>query len=153
MNAMNTMTYKGYTAVVELDQEDGSLFGRVMGLRDVITFEAETVPRAIEEFHNSIDSYLELCASRGEEPEKPYSGNFLVRIDPELHRELARYAAQRDSSINAVVTDTIAELIQRAADLPPRRVQASQARSVSAAEPRDPKTGLPILKRTRSKGA
>ena len=77
---MNVMTYKGYTAVLEIDQEDGILFGKVIGLRDGITFEAETVPQATEEFHRSVDFYLEVCASRGEDPEKPYSGNFMVRI-------------------------------------------------------------------------
>jgi predicted HicB family RNase H-like nuclease len=147
------MTYKGYTAAVELDEEDRILFGRVMGLRDVITFEAETVPQAIEEFHNSVDTYLELCASRGEEPEKPYSGNFLARIGPELHRELARYAAQRDASINAVITDAIAELIQRAADLPPRRAEVPPGKPTSALESRDPKTGRALAKRKKAKGA
>ena len=32
------MKYKGYTAVVELDEEQSVLFGRVIGLRDAITF-------------------------------------------------------------------------------------------------------------------
>ena len=59
------MKYKGYTAVVELDEEQSVLFGRVIGLRDVITFQAETVSQAIEEFHQSVDSYLEFCAQRG----------------------------------------------------------------------------------------
>jgi predicted HicB family RNase H-like nuclease len=148
---MNTMTYKGYTAVVELDQEDGILFGRVMGLRDVITFEAEAVPQAIEEFHNSVDSYLELCTSRGEEPEKPYSGNFLVRIGPELHRELARYAARRDASINAVVTDAIAQLIQGSAGHPPRPVAGQATPVATHGAPGEVETGRG--KRTRARRA
>ena len=32
------MKYKGYTAVLKADEEQGILFGRVLGLRDVITF-------------------------------------------------------------------------------------------------------------------
>ena len=150
-DAMNTMTYKGYTAVVELDQEDGILFGKVMGLRDVITFEAETVPQAIEEFHTSVDSYLELCESRGEAPEKPYSGNFLVRIGPELHRELARYAAQRDASINSVVTDAVGKLVQGSAGRPPRPV-ADQATPIAThGSPGEVETGRG--KRTRARPA
>ena len=63
------MKYKGYTAVVDLDEEQGVLFGRVVGLRDVITFQAETVARVIEEFHQSVDSYLEFWGSVERLPE------------------------------------------------------------------------------------
>ena len=83
------MKYKGYTAVLKADEEQGILFGRVVGLRDVITFQAETVSQAIKEFHISVDTYLELCRSRQQSPEKPYSGNFMVRVNPELHRQIA----------------------------------------------------------------
>lgn len=102
------MKYKGYTAVVELDEEQGVLFGRVIGLRDVITFQAETVAQAIEEFHQSVDSYLEFCGSRGERPEKPYSGQFMVRIDPAVHRELASRAEIEKISLNALVVKLLA---------------------------------------------
>lgn len=63
--------YKGYTGVPELDLEAGILFGRVIGLRDGITFQGETVPEAIQAFRDSVDDYLEFCAQRGEKPEKP----------------------------------------------------------------------------------
>jgi predicted HicB family RNase H-like nuclease len=102
------MKYKGYTAVVELDEEQGILFGRVIGLRDVITFQAESVAQAIEEFHHSVDSYLEFCAQRGERPEKPYSGRFMVRIDPTMHRELASRAEIEGISLNGLVEKLLA---------------------------------------------
>jgi predicted HicB family RNase H-like nuclease len=95
--------YKGYTAVVTLDEDQGILFGRVLGLRDVITFEATTVAEAIEEFHATIDFYLEACAADCEEPDRPYSGNFQLRIDPELHRRLAVAAQERGQSLNSLV--------------------------------------------------
>lgn len=68
------MRYKGYTGVTKVDLEDGLLFGRVIGLRDVITFQAETPRNLVEEFQRSVDFYLDFCASRGESPERPYSG-------------------------------------------------------------------------------
>jgi predicted HicB family RNase H-like nuclease len=68
------MKYKGYTGIVEFDEASGVLFGRVIGLRDVITFEGESVAEVIQAFHDSVDVYLEFCAERGESPEKPYSG-------------------------------------------------------------------------------
>jgi len=99
--------YKGYTAVLKADEERGILFGQVLGLRDVITFQAETVSQAIKEFHISVDTYLELCRSRQQSPEKPYSGNFMVRVNPELHRQIAILAQVRSVSINALVASLI----------------------------------------------
>jgi predicted HicB family RNase H-like nuclease len=105
--------YKGYTAVLKLDEEQGILCGQVIGLRDVITFQAESVPQAIEEFHTSVDSYLELCRSRQESPEKPYSGNFMVRVDPELHRQIATWAQVESVSINSLVASLIRHACER----------------------------------------
>lgn len=99
------MKYKGYTGVVEFDEEAGTLFGRVIGLRDLITFEGESVAEVTQAFYDSVDVYLELCAERGESPEKPYSGQFVLRIDPQLHRELSRVAEERRVSLNSLVEE------------------------------------------------
>jgi len=65
------MKYKGYTGFVERDEEAGIWFGRVIGIRDVITFKAETIEQARKEFEISVDDYLEFCQDLGEEPEQP----------------------------------------------------------------------------------
>jgi predicted HicB family RNase H-like nuclease len=67
------LEYKGYIATVEA--EDGVFFGRVAGLRDVITFEGSTFAEVEQAFHESIDDYLAFCAERGEPPDRPYSGS------------------------------------------------------------------------------
>jgi predicted HicB family RNase H-like nuclease len=97
------MKYKGYTGVVEFDEEAGVLFGRVVGLRDLITFEGDSVAEVTRAFHDSVDVYLELCAERGEEPEKPFSGHFVLRIDPKLHRAISHAAEERGVSLNSLV--------------------------------------------------
>lgn len=107
------MKYKGYTAVLKADEQQGILFGRVLGLRDVITFQAETVSQAIKEFHISVDTYLELCRSRQQSPEKPYSGNFMVRVNPELHRQIAILAQTKSVSINSLVASLIRDAAKR----------------------------------------
>jgi len=103
------MKYKGYTGIVEFDEESEVLFGRVIGLRDVITFEGESVAEVIQAFHDSVDVYLEFCAERGESPEKPYSGQFVLRLDPRLHRELANAAQARTTSLNALIEGILEE--------------------------------------------
>ena len=46
-----------------------------MDLRDVITFQGKSVDELEKAFKDSIDDYLEFCEERGEEPDKPFSGD------------------------------------------------------------------------------
>jgi predicted HicB family RNase H-like nuclease len=103
------LKYKGYTGVTELDTDAGVIFGHVIGLRDVITFQGTTVEEVVKEFHESIDAYLEFCASRGEAPEKPYSGQFVLRIDPTLHRAIAHAAETKGTSLNTLIESNLRE--------------------------------------------
>lgn len=101
------MEYKGYTGIIEVDEASNVLHGRVVGLRDVITFQGETVAEARQAFEDSVDDYLEFCAERGEAPEKPYSGKFVVRLEPAMHRKLAAQAEAKGTSINALVVEAL----------------------------------------------
>src|SRR4051794_27787621 len=93
------MTYKGYTGVIEVDEEAGELYGRVVGLgRDGISFVGQTIEEARACFEKSVDFYLEHCAATGKEPERPFSGILTVRVAPETQRELARVAGLRGVS-------------------------------------------------------
>lgn len=101
------MEYKGYVAQVEYDDEQGVFHGEVVNLRDVITFEGECVAELRQAFHESVDDYLAFCAQRNEEPEKPFSGTFTVRIPPRLHRDIALQARIRHHSLNSWVTKVL----------------------------------------------
>lgn len=101
------MEYKGYNAIVELDEDSGVLHGEVVNLRDVVTFEGETVAEIRAAFQDSVDDYLEFCHSRGENPEKPYSGRFVVRVNPVLHKKIAVRAKLSRKSLNAWVAETL----------------------------------------------
>jgi predicted HicB family RNase H-like nuclease len=79
---MNVMTYKGYEAVVQYGEGAEIFHGEVMNLRDVITFQGSSAEELKQAFANSVEDYLAFCQERGEEPEKPYSGQFAVRADP-----------------------------------------------------------------------
>ena len=82
---MDTMTYKGYTARVEYDERDDLFIGRILGIRDIISFHGETVAQLRAEFELAIKDYLAECKEQGIQPEKPASGKLLLRIPPELH--------------------------------------------------------------------
>jgi predicted HicB family RNase H-like nuclease len=104
---MNTMTYKGHEAVVSYD-EDAELFhGEVVNTRDVITFQGGSVADLKQALADSIEDYLDFCRSRGEEPDKPFSGQFVVRVAPPIHRA-AVSAARRDGvSLNKWVSGVL----------------------------------------------
>jgi predicted HicB family RNase H-like nuclease len=110
------MKYKGYTGLVELEEGSDVLFGRVIGLRDVITFQGESVAEVTQAFHDSVDDYLEFCETRGENPEKPYSGQFVLRLPPLLHRELANLAQAQCTSLNALIEDLLQKKVDHGAE-------------------------------------
>jgi predicted HicB family RNase H-like nuclease len=106
------MEYKGYIGKVEIDDEAGILHGEVINIRDVITFEGVTVDEVHKAFQESVDDYLEFCAQRGESPEKPFSGKFVVRLPTELHRKAYIQAKLADKSLNSWVTEVLQSVLQ-----------------------------------------
>jgi predicted HicB family RNase H-like nuclease len=109
------MTYQGYTAVLEVDAPSGVLVGHVLGTRDEIVFQGRTVEEARASFHATVDFYLQRRAAAGQEPDKPFSGRFNVRIDPAMHRGLVLDAEARKLSLNDVVKRAFAAYLARTA--------------------------------------
>ncbi len=101
------MEHKSYTGKVEFDDESGVFHGEVINLRDVVTFEGKTVAELRKAFRDSVDDYLAFCAERNESPEKPYSGRFVVRVDPSLHKAIAARAKLQNKSLNAWLHDVL----------------------------------------------
>lgn len=56
---------------------------------------------------------MEFCKERGEEPEKPFSGQFVVRTDPELHKDVSLAARREGVSLNKFVTKTLERAVRR----------------------------------------
>jgi predicted HicB family RNase H-like nuclease len=111
---MNTMAYKGYTARVDYSEEDGCFIGHIAGIRDVIGFHGESVTELRTAFEEAIDDYLETCRKLKREPNHPYSGQFRLRLPPELHARAAIMAATQGKSLNAWVSDAIERSIDAA---------------------------------------
>ncbi len=109
MNGM--FEYKGYSGSVEYSSTDNVLFGKVVGIKGLISYEGDSVQKLKEDFENAVDEYLEVCFEAGVEPQKPYKGCFNVRVSPELHRILAQYSAAHDQSLNSTVEEAIKRLV------------------------------------------
>lgn len=97
---MNTMSYKGYLARIEFDERDDIFVGRVLGLRDIISFEGTTVAKLRSAFEAAINDFLRDCAERGVTPEKPASGKLMLRVPPEVHAAATIAAQASGKSLN-----------------------------------------------------
>ena len=101
------LEYKGYTGYAEYDGLARIFHGEVLDTRDVITFQGTTVKEVEGAFRDSIDDYLEFCEQRGESPDKPFSGRFMLRLPPELHRRLFVQAKREGKSLNQFIAERL----------------------------------------------
>ena len=101
------MNHKGYTATVEYEPDDRVFHGRVNDISDVVTFEGASVDELEAAFRNAVDEYVAFCEERGRVPQRPYSGRFLVRVPPAVHRRVSEAATRAGESMNAWVQKAI----------------------------------------------
>lgn len=105
------LKYKNYIGHVVFDDEADIFHGEIINTRDVITFQGSTVDEVKKSFVDSIEDYLAFCAERGENPDKPFSGKFNLRLSPELHQKAFLLAQEKETSLNAWVVDTIKKAV------------------------------------------
>lgn len=103
----NTMEYKGYIGSVEFSEPDGIFFGKVQGIRALISYEGTNASELVSDFHDAVNDYLEICAAEGVQPERAYKGSFNIRISPELHKQVAVFAARHNISLNSCVAKAL----------------------------------------------
>jgi len=111
MTGENVLEYKGYYGTVEYSAKDNILFGKVIGVNGLISYEGDSVQTLKTDFEEAVDDYLDMCEAESVEPEKTYKGTFNVRIEPELHRSLAIFAATHRITLNAAVENAVREFI------------------------------------------
>ena len=108
---MGKLRYKGYSGTVEYDESVNRLVGKVLGLRNaLLLYEGDNIEDLRKDFENAIDFYLKDCEREGVEPEKPYSGNVVLRMTTELHAK----AVEKASSIGVSLNEFIRQAIQAA---------------------------------------
>lgn len=109
---MNKLQHKGYYGSVEYSAEDDVLHGRVLNINDIVIYEGRTVEEIKANFVDAVEGYLNMCEELGSRPDKPASGKFNVRIDPDLHRAAQARAAQEGASLNEVVAKALEAYIE-----------------------------------------
>ena len=105
---MNTMTYKGYSARIEFDEQDRIFVGHLAGIRDIIGFHGSSVDELEEAFHEAVDDYLAHCAQLNLPVNKPFSGRMLLRVPPEVHAQASVAAQVAGLSLNQWAAQALA---------------------------------------------
>jgi len=108
---MKNLEYKGYTGSIEYSKEDEQLYGKVLGIKGLISYEGATGQKLEADFMDAIDTYFSDCKLDRVAPEKPFKGSFNVRISPKLHRKAALLAMEEKTSLNNFVAESIRERI------------------------------------------
>ena len=106
----NLIEYKGYVGSVEFSEEDGVFFGKVQGIRSLISYEGSNASDLVSDFHGAIDDYLALCEEEGTKPEIAYKGSLNVRFKKrDTHRRAAIYAITHEQSLNSFIEEAVEE--------------------------------------------
>ncbi|TXT25566.1 MAG: HicB family protein [Gallionellaceae bacterium] len=99
----NEFSYSGYSGSCETSIEDGCLHGRILFIDDLVTYEGNTISELKTSFEAAVDRYVAYCAQTGKPANKPYSGNFNVRVNPNIHKAAAQRAQRDGVSLNQFI--------------------------------------------------
>ena len=99
----NVLEHKSYTGSVEFSNTDETFFGKIVGIRDLVTFEADSVVKLKKAFKEAVEDYIATCIALGKDPDKEYKGSFNVRLKPKIHRLAAIKSATLKMSLNQFV--------------------------------------------------
>lgn len=101
------LEYKEFIGSVEYSNKDDILFGKIIGISSLVSFEGDSIKSLREDFEGAVDDYLDICEANNVVPEKSYKGSFNIRISPVLHKELALISSSRGVSLNNVVREAL----------------------------------------------
>jgi predicted HicB family RNase H-like nuclease len=99
----NFMEYKGYYSNPRYSAEDNVFWGKLDGISDSISFEGTTVSELQTAFAEAVEDYLDTCKRNGMTPKTPFHGRLEINIAPDIHRQVALFASERDVSLNQAV--------------------------------------------------
>lgn len=100
---MNTMEYKGYIGSADVDMEGGAIVGKLLFIRDTITYSSTDLAGLRAAFEEAVDDYLATCQELGDAPDQPCKGSFNVRVGAARHRDAALAARAAGMTLNEYI--------------------------------------------------
>ena len=110
---MKYLDYKGYSGTIEYSEEDELLYGKVLGVKGLLSYEGQTGKDLEADFKETIDIYLADCKAENKNPERPFKGSFNVGISSTLHQRAALLAMEAKMSLNAFVAESIRSRVMK----------------------------------------
>ena len=104
---MTEMMFGGFKAMICFVPDMQMFRGDFINLNGGADFYAPEVKGLEREGKISLDIYLDACKRNGISPRKNFSGNFLLRLDPEVHEAATIAAASTGVSLNHWAAQTI----------------------------------------------
>lgn len=104
--------YKGFEIIIE-PNEEGGFYARIPDMPSIFTG-GTTEIEALKNAKDAIKEYLKICEEDGITVPQPKSGKFNVRVPKDLHRELARKAAEEGVSLNQLIVYLLGKNVGRA---------------------------------------
>jgi predicted HicB family RNase H-like nuclease len=108
---MNLMSLDGFDAKIEYDADLDLFRGEILGLNGGADFFGKNPKELRAQFKKSLQVFLEVCAEKGIEPRRSYSGKFNLRIPAELHEKLAIMAQAEGKSLNTLAEEALAQRV------------------------------------------
>ena len=115
---METIKYKGFIGSVEVSISDNCLYGKILFINDLVTYEANSLDEIEKEFKDAVDDHIETCKELGIEAHKSFSGSFNVRIGPEMHEALAMLSIKSDKAMNVLMKEAAQQYLYDKKDNP-----------------------------------
>jgi len=111
---MNTLPrYRGYYGSIEASPEDNCLYGKLLFIRALVSYEGQTVAELAQAFKDAVDDYLDTCTELGHTPEVPCKGSFNVRVGHELHLAASIAASREQISLNDLTKTALKHYLSR----------------------------------------
>ena len=108
----NFLEYKDYHGTVEYSAQYKTLFGRIVGINGLYTYEGESLEQLQKDFEKMVDYYISICNEIGISPKPVYNGTFEVKISPLLHKDLSILASMREKTLNDLVEEAIKQYLK-----------------------------------------
>ena len=107
----NFLEHKSYLGTVEYSAKDNILFGQIIGIRGLISYEGYSIAQLRANFEEAIDDYLLDCEESGIEPQQSYTGKINVNISPDIHKRLQIYSTNKNQKPDTIVEAAIKKYI------------------------------------------
>ncbi|HEX6280355.1 MAG TPA: type II toxin-antitoxin system HicB family antitoxin [Pyrinomonadaceae bacterium] len=106
------MKFGEYEAVISFDPDISMFRGEFIGLNGGADFYADSIAKLRKEGEISLKVFLDFAKEKNIEPKKRFSGQFVLRLKPEVHKKYALLAKSKNLSLNQVLASTLETAVE-----------------------------------------